>query len=648
MSLGLNSPERRYELVERIAIGGMAEVFRAKAYGPHGFEKVLAIKRILPALALDPAFERRFITEAKVAVSLSHANIVQVFDFSRLGQSLYIVMELVDGCDLSRALQYTRDQGTLLPLEAAMHVAVELLKGLEYAHKQEVVHRDLSPSNILLSRAGEVKIADFGIAQMGGGEATRTVKIMGKWRYMSPEQARGKELDARSDVFSTGVVLYELFTGQRLFPGSSADEIVYNLETMELPRVSEVRTDLPPEIDDALLAALERERDHRSMTAAGLLEAILEICYSMSIPALPTSLARFIEKAIAGETGPERSVSPGLLDEIIVSEIGAVKKPRAAPSRRTAMALAPPAMHPEDVLAEERSGTGSRPGVGTGTGTGARPAAPAAASGVDGVTFIRSVVEPDGMRRWVLEDGVETVSARPKRPASAREGDVALRPPSMTTPVPTYEPPSYEPVAYEPAVYEPAAYEPPPTAPPMARARRGRYLAVGVGIAVLVAITVTAAVRRARSTEESGEPVEVVTTLEAGDDEPVDPPPQPTAPQPTPPPPIAPAAVPDAGAAPTAAAPDAAPAPDRVPDEGTERPSGRPRFGTVDIFSDPWADIYLGKKKIGTAPQRGVKLPYGKHRLRLVNPVQSRSTYVTVTIPAARPVRVTLPTERDP
>ena len=337
------------------------------------------------------------------------------------------------------------------------------------------------------------------------------------------------------------------------------------------------------------------------------------------------------------------------LDEIIVSEIGAVKKPRSAPGRRTAMALAPPAMHPDDVLAEERSGTGSRPGVGTGTGTGARPA-PAAPTGVDGVTFIRSVVEPGGMRRWILEDGVETVSGRPQRPPSAREGDVPARPPSHATPVPVaYEPVAYEPVAYEPAAYEPAAYELPTTAPPIGSPRRARYLVVGVGIAVLVAIIVTAAVRRARRTESAGEPVEVVTTLEGGDDAPVDPPTgaSPAVPSPVVPPPAVPAAVPDAGAAaPPAAAPDAAP--ERVPDEGTDRPSGRPRFGTVDIFSDPWADIYLGKKKIGTAPQRGIKLPYGKHRLRLVNPVQSRSTYVTVTIPASRPVRVSLPSERDP
>ena len=607
MSVGLNSPERRYELVERIAVGGMAEVFRAKAYGPHGFEKVLAIKRILPALAQDPTFERRFITEAKVAVSLSHANIVQVFDFSRFGQSLYIVMELVDGCDLSRALQFAREQGAVLPLEAAMHVAVELLKGLEYAHKRGVVHRDLSPSNILLSRAGEVKIADFGIARMGGSEATRTVKIMGKWRYMSPEQARGDELDARSDVFSAGVVLYELFTGQRLFAGSSAEEIVYNIETMEFPRLSEVRTDLPPEIDAALLAALERDRDRRRMTAAALLEAILEICYAMSIPALPTSLSRYIEQAMAGETGQLHASSPGLLDEIIVSEIG-LPKAQGGAKRQTAMALAPPAMHPDDLPPEE---PGSSLSVSRRDPTVA--------------TFIRSVPDDEGsMRRWLLDEGAATVSGRPRRAASApalSEAPMA----SVVTPAP--------------------AYDIPATAPPRpVPARRGRALLVGVAAAVLVAIVVTAAVRRARR-GESGDPVEVVAMPGAADD-PVEPPAAEPPTAPDPPPPAAVTA--DAAPPPPAAPPDAAPAATHEPPVERDPPSARARYGTVDIFSDPWAEIYLGQKRLGTAPQRGIKLPYGKHRLKLVNPVQNRSATVTVTIPATRPVRVTLPAARDP
>src|SRR5689334_16820279 len=156
---------RRYDLLERIAVGGMAEIFRAKAHGAHGFEKTLAIKRILPDLARDPEFEDRFIAEAKVAVELTHANVVQIFDFGRLGGSLYIAMEYVDGPDLGRFLKAAVASGEPVGLGAAMHVAMEMCKGLDVAHARRVVHSDISPSNILLSRLGEVKVADFGIAR---------------------------------------------------------------------------------------------------------------------------------------------------------------------------------------------------------------------------------------------------------------------------------------------------------------------------------------------------------------------------------------------------------------------------------------------------------------------------------------------------
>src|SRR4051812_425914 len=154
----------RYDVLDRIAVGGMAEVFLAKAYGAHGFEKTMAIKRILPELARDPEFEERFIAEAKVAVRLSHANVVQVFDFGRFAGSLFIAMEYVDGLDLAALLRRHKESGHQLPVAAAFHICVELARGLDFAHSHSVVHRDVSPSNILLSRAGEVKIADFGIA----------------------------------------------------------------------------------------------------------------------------------------------------------------------------------------------------------------------------------------------------------------------------------------------------------------------------------------------------------------------------------------------------------------------------------------------------------------------------------------------------
>src|SRR5262249_27415050 len=198
----------RYELLERIAAGGMAEGFRAKAQGAHGFEKVLAIKRILPALAADDEFTARFIDEAKLAVELSHANIVQVFDFGRFGGSLYLAMEYVDGTDLATLLKTAEARQRTVGLGTGLYIAIETARALAYAHRKVdaagrprgMVHRDVPPSNVLVSYEGEVKLADFGIATAVAAAATER-RIMGKWRYMPPEQTEAKPLTPLSDLF---------------------------------------------------------------------------------------------------------------------------------------------------------------------------------------------------------------------------------------------------------------------------------------------------------------------------------------------------------------------------------------------------------------------------------------------------------------
>jgi serine/threonine protein kinase len=284
----------RYELLGRIASGGMAEVFRARASGAHGFEKLVALKRILPALAAEPDFERRFIVEARIAVGLQHSNIVQVFDFGRVDRSLFLVMELIDGLDLDRLLRACRARGRPLPVPAAMHVAVELAKGLEFAHLRGVVHRDLSPSNVLASRAGEVKLADFGIAVASDPAAQAHGQVAGKWPYMSPEQTEGRPLDARSDLFSAGVVLHELFTGQALFRGADPIEVAEQVRRMPIAPPSSVRRDLPRAIDAVVLRALERAPEARWASAGDLLRALVEAAYAAQLAPTPTELARVV------------------------------------------------------------------------------------------------------------------------------------------------------------------------------------------------------------------------------------------------------------------------------------------------------------------------------------------------------------------
>ena len=306
----------RYDVLDRIAVGGMAEVFLAKAYGAHGFEKTLAIKRILPELASDPEFAARFIAEAKVAVRLSHANVVQVFDFGRIGESLFIAMEFVDGLDLAALLRRFKDEHRQIVLPAAFHIAIEIIRALDFAHSHNVVHRDVSPSNILISRAGEVKIADFGIAiaaspHRGGGPGPR--KVMGKWRYMSPEQARGDSLDTRSDLFSAAAVMFELFTGEKLFPGEEAEDIIRNIEGMPIPKMSSFRPGLPSRLDDVLGLALARKPIDRPSRPASILRSLIELSYESSIMATALDVA----EAVATVLPAKRLGGRGALDDVI-------------------------------------------------------------------------------------------------------------------------------------------------------------------------------------------------------------------------------------------------------------------------------------------------------------------------------------------
>lgn len=374
----------RYELLNRIAVGGMAEVYRAVAYGAHGFEKTLAIKRILPELARDPEFEARFIAEAKLAVQLTHANVVQVFDFGRFGGGLFIAMEFIDGLDLAALIKKGRDEGQLIPIPAAFQIAIEIVRGLDFAHQHNVVHRDVSPSNILLSKAGEVKIADFGIAQAATERRVRPSgrrRIMGKWRYMSPEQTRGDSLSTRSDVFSAASVLFELFTGDKLFPGDEADDIIDNIHNMDIPSASSRRTGLPPRLDEVLRRCLERDPDARPGKPGEVVRALTEISYESSIVATALDVAEAVRDAVAEATAPNDAAPPPAdrragIDDLIKRQLGGGA---AGAGRRTAVVEDEPV---DDAARATETGD----------------AAPTHTA-----TVVRKGVDADGLTLWELE-----------------------------------------------------------------------------------------------------------------------------------------------------------------------------------------------------------------------------------------------------
>jgi len=285
----------RYELLRPLGRGGMAEVFHARRRGPGGIEKRLVVKRIRRERSADPRFVALFVQEARLSMSLAHKNIVPVFDFGRVGDELFLVMEYVDGPDLAAAIERGRDAGTPLDYELAAFVAMEACQALDYAHRardetgqpRAIVHRDVTTRNVIVSASGEVKLVDFGVATSETEVGAR--KVRGTPAYMSPEQAHGDSVDPRSDVFSLGLVLYEAIADQRAYSATS------NAELLEQARRAEVPA-LPTEVPDELRTIVERA----TATAPGDRFA--------DARAMQLSLDSFLVKARAKSGGPPPSV----------------------------------------------------------------------------------------------------------------------------------------------------------------------------------------------------------------------------------------------------------------------------------------------------------------------------------------------------
>ena len=291
-----------YVLLERVAMGGMAEVFRAKRKGVEGFEKIVAVKRILPHLSNNADFVEMFIAEAKIVASLTHPNIAQIFDLGKIDASYYIAMEFVEGRDLRTILSRAGDRDTHLGIALAAIIAAKVGAALEYAHRHrdeqgkelQIVHRDVSPQNILVSSEGEVKLVDFGIARAATKAShTDSGSLRGKLLYMSPEQAWGKRLDRRSDIFSLGAVFYEVLTGHPLFSGNSEMSVLERVRDAQFLPPSSLNPAVPIEIEAIVTRALRKNPDERYQDAA---EMLLDLDTDLrNRPAVGSSeLARFI------------------------------------------------------------------------------------------------------------------------------------------------------------------------------------------------------------------------------------------------------------------------------------------------------------------------------------------------------------------
>jgi eukaryotic-like serine/threonine-protein kinase len=280
----------RYQLLERLAVGGMAEIFRARQSGAHGFEKILVIKRILPHLAADPEFLAMFIDEAKLQCALQHPKIVQVFEFGEVDGQYYIALEYVDGMDALGLLRACAHRRQRLPVRLAVHIACEILDALDYAHSQRgtdgqplgIVHRDVSPSNVFISRRGDVKLGDFGIARATEKQRqskTQAGTLKGKYGYMAPEQVVGGHIDGRADLFAVGIVLSEMLMGRRLFTAPNDLDVLLMVRDARLDRLNRYGGDIPPPLRKILDRILARDADARQPTAGALRDVLQEFLF---------------------------------------------------------------------------------------------------------------------------------------------------------------------------------------------------------------------------------------------------------------------------------------------------------------------------------------------------------------------------------
>ncbi|MBX3275336.1 MAG: serine/threonine protein kinase [Sandaracinaceae bacterium] len=338
----------KYELLERIGIGGMAEVFKAKIYGAEGFERLIAIKRILPNLTEDDDFVQMFVDEAKIAVRLNHPNIVGIDDLGKAEGTLFIAMEYVHGKDLRAIYDVDNARGTSTPVGISCHIVMKMCEALHHAHfatgprgePLNVIHRDVSPQNVLLSFDGEVKVADFGLAKARGRMVqTQAGVVKGKLAYMSPEQLRGDEIDHRVDVFGLGIVLFELLAGVRLFLGPSDMDTLRRVYEAKVPALRPLNPEVHPELEAIVRRALAKDRDERYPTALALFEDLQTHVYGQGLYAGTGALRQYLQDAFPGAAPAAMGLPP-------FAPSAPPPRPTHRPSRPE---IVPPASGPHDI-----------------------------------------------------------------------------------------------------------------------------------------------------------------------------------------------------------------------------------------------------------------------------------------------------------
>jgi serine/threonine-protein kinase len=350
----------RYQITERLDHGGMAEVFRGVAESMEGFKKNVAIKRILPNLTKNQKFVSMFLDEARLSLFLQHANIVQVFDISKTPDNAYfLVMEYVDGCNLKALIERQKQKSRRIEVAHTIYMMMECCKALNYAHFLEhpetneplgIVHRDISPPNILLSKNGEVKLVDFGLAKANSQiESTDPGVVKGKFSYLSPEAASGLEVDHRADIFAVGIILWEMFTGRRLFYGETDYQTVELVRQARVPSIAALNPEIEPDLEAVVRKALARDVEERYQSAADLADALAQYLFSRRMKVTSRDIQSLVRDAQV-EMMRKRSAEPkeSVIDALINDEIGKMtslvdEDQNGAPKAEGSMSLDPSA-----------------------------------------------------------------------------------------------------------------------------------------------------------------------------------------------------------------------------------------------------------------------------------------------------------------
>ena len=455
---GMTDSAQRYRVVEKLESGGMAEVFRAESEGLQGFRKQVAIKRVLPHLSSKKKFIQMFLDEARLSAHLSHSNCVQVFDIGVGDNAYFIVMEFVDGANLKGVIESLRKNQKEFPVEAAVYIALEICKGLSYAHELtdpngtdlHIVHRDISPPNVLITKFGEVKIVDFGLAKANSQlEKSEPGIIKGKFSYLSPEAAMGQEVDPKTDIFAIGIMLWEILAGQRLFLGDTDFQTVKKVQAAVVPSISQINKKVPPELERIINRSLARDPTTRYQTAHDLGMDLSKFMFKFGVPVSTFDIARLVQGAMRERqrTRPQQaSIIDKLIEEALLEFTSLTEDAKAEAAAAASGGAAPVS------LDDASGGRGGR-------GNGPQPGEPGYVNIGSWLDEISQPNQPrsndDAMRAslppGLMEGNLAALEDEPSPPPFAPPGSNPRGP----TPVPSQRLPTPAPMQAPPSVARP-------------------------------------------------------------------------------------------------------------------------------------------------------------------------------------------------